>query len=197
MARMLRGGSVSFACAALVVLCLLPTQIQAQVLYGSLLGNVTDPNGAVVPSASVTATNQSTGAANTTSTNASGEYNFVNLQPGTYAIKVGVSGFKTFERRNLSVEANNTSRADVALEVGNIEQSVTITGEAPALQTDRSEVHSEVSTVELENLPVPIVLCPASRRLRTPTRSRRIRRAPWSSTSTAPVTIRTTHASTA
>src|SRR5205809_2024176 len=156
MARMLLGGSVSFACAALVVLCLLPAQIQAQVLYGSLLGNVTDPNGAVVPSASVTATNQSTGVANTTTTNASGEYNFVNLQPGTYSIKVGVSGFKTFERRDLTVEANNTTRADVALEVGNIEQSVTITGEAPALQTDRAEVRSEVSTVELENLPVPI-----------------------------------------
>ena len=80
MARMLRGISVSFACAALVVLCLLPAQIQAQVLYGSLVGNVTDPNGAVVPSASVTATNQSTGVANATTTNASGEYNFVNRE---------------------------------------------------------------------------------------------------------------------
>ena len=94
MARILREFSVSFACAALMVLCLLPAQIQAQVLYGSLLGNVTDPNGAVVPSASVTATNQGTGVSKSVTTDSSGTYQFVDLQAGTYYIKVTMSGFK-------------------------------------------------------------------------------------------------------
>ncbi|HUK15513.1 MAG TPA: TonB-dependent receptor [Bryobacteraceae bacterium] len=128
----------------------------AQVLYGSIVGNVTDANGAVVPSAAVTATNQETGVAASGTTNGAGEYNFVALQPGSYTIKVAMSGFKTLERRDLVVEANNVTRADVKLEVGSMEQSVTITGEAPELQTDRAETHADVAAVELENLPVPL-----------------------------------------
>src|SRR5947209_422871 len=128
----------------------------AQVLYGSLVGNVTDPKGAVIPSAAITVTNQGTGIAKTATTDPTGAYQFIDLQPGNYTLKVSVSGFKTHERRDIPVTLNNVTRADVALEVGSIEQSVTITGEAPTLQTDRAETHAEVSSVELENLPVPI-----------------------------------------
>jgi len=127
-----------------------------QVLYGSLVGNVTDPNGAVVPGAAVTATNQNTGVAKTTTSDQAGTYQFIDLQSGTYTVKVVVGGFKTYERRDIPVQLNNTTRADVTLEVGSIEQSVTITAEAPPLQTDRAETRSDVSTVELENLPVPL-----------------------------------------
>jgi Carboxypeptidase regulatory-like domain/TonB dependent receptor len=128
----------------------------AQILYGSLVGNVTDANSAIVPGASVTATGRGTGNARTTTTNPAGAYQFVDLQPGIYTVKVTVSGFKTYERRDVPVTLNNVTRVDAALEVGSIEQSVTITGETPVLQTDRAETHAEVSSVELENLPVPI-----------------------------------------
>src|SRR5215469_5705810 len=128
----------------------------AQVLYGSVVGNVVDLKGAVVPGAAVLATNQDTGVAASTTTNGVGEYNFVTLQAGTYTIKVTAAGFKTFERRDLPVEANNITRTDVKLEVGSMEQSVTVTGEAPVLQTDRAETRENVSSVELENLPVPL-----------------------------------------
>src|SRR5947207_11600944 len=128
----------------------------AQVLYGSIVGNVVDQNGAVVPGAAVLATNQGTGVAANTTTNGVGEYNFVTLQAGTYTIKVAAAGFKTFERRDLVVEANNIMRTDVKLEVGSMEQSVTVTGEAPVLQTDRAETRANVSSLELQNLPVPL-----------------------------------------
>jgi len=128
----------------------------AQVLYGSIVGNVVDQNGAVVPGAAVLATNQGTGVAAKATTNGVGEYNFVTLQAGTYTIKVAAAGFKTFERRDLVVEANNIMRTDVKLEVGSMEQSVTVTGEAPVLQTDRAETRANVSSVELQNLPVPL-----------------------------------------
>jgi hypothetical protein len=127
-----------------------------QVLYGSLVGNVTDPNGAVVPGAAVTATNQNTGVAKTTTTDQAGTFQFIDLQSGTYTVKVAVGGFKTYERRDIPVQLNNTTRADVPLEVGSIEQSVFITAEAPPLQTDRAETRSDVTTAELENLPVPL-----------------------------------------
>src|SRR6266699_2791247 len=128
----------------------------AQVLYGSIVGNVVDQNGSAIPGAAVIATNQNTGVAASTTTNGVGEYNFVTLQAGTFTIKVAVAGFKTFERRDLVVEANNITRTDVKLQVGSMEQSVTVSGEAPVLQTDRAETRANVTSVELENLPVPL-----------------------------------------
>src|SRR6516164_5784848 len=104
-----------------------PEPAHAQVLYGSIVGNVTDPNGAVVPGAAVTATDQNTRVAKTTTTNQAGAYQFIDLQSGTYTVKVVMGGFKAYERHGVPVELNNTTRADVALEVGSIEQSVTIT----------------------------------------------------------------------
>src|SRR5437763_16825239 len=79
----------------------------AQVLYGFIVGNVVDQNGAVVPGAAVLATNQGTGVAAKATTNGVGEYIFVTVQAGTYTIKVAASAFTTVERLNLVVEANN------------------------------------------------------------------------------------------
>jgi hypothetical protein len=110
----------------------------------------------VIPAAPVTATDQNTGLAKTATTDAAGAYQFIDLQPGTYALKVSVPGFKTHERRDIPVQLNNVIRVDVTLEVGDVRQEVTITGEAPVLQTDRAETHAEVTSMELENLPVPL-----------------------------------------
>ncbi|PYV25662.1 MAG: hypothetical protein DMG24_08785, partial [Acidobacteria bacterium] len=145
----------SLPCLALATALVAPERARAQVLYGSMVGNVTDPDGGVVPNATVTVTNQGTGIATAGATNAAGEYNFVTLQPGTYALRVSVSGFKTFERRDLTVDANDITRLNVKLEVGNVQQSITVAGEGPTLQTDRAETHAEVSSAELGNLPVP------------------------------------------
>lgn len=138
------------------ILLALPTTVTAQVLYGSIVGNVTDPNGASAPHATVIATDQATGTSQTVTTDASGTYQVVNLQPGTFTVRVSLPGFKTYERRDLPVEANNVTRADIHLEIGSIEQAVTVTGAPPTLQTDRAEVHSDVTSKELENLPVPL-----------------------------------------
>jgi hypothetical protein len=131
-------------------------QAVAQVLYGSLVGNVSDPTGAVVSGATVTATGEGTGVVRTATTDATGMYQFVNLQPGNYSVKVTLAGFKSYERQDLTVESNNVTRNNITLEIGNVEQSVTVTGAAPELQTDRAEVHTDVSATELENLPVAI-----------------------------------------
>lgn len=150
----------TWLCRVLVVIAIVAAlglpRASSQVLYGSLVGNVTDPNGAIVPNAAVTSTNQATGVVKTTTTDPTGAYQFINLQPGTYAVKVAVSGFKTYERRDVPVTLNSVTRADAVLEVGSIEQSVTVSGEALALQTDRAETRAEVTSVELENLPVPL-----------------------------------------
>src|SRR5690242_11434401 len=100
-------------------------QASAQVLYGSLVGNVTDPNGAAIPAALVTATEQNTGIAKDTKTDSGGGYQFVDLQPGTYRLRVSVSGFKTMERPDIPVALNTVMRADAVLEVGNVQQEIT------------------------------------------------------------------------
>src|SRR5947207_8550297 len=90
----------AFFCRLVLAICTIGLAIaltgahpaSAQVLYGSIVGNVVDQNGAVVPGAAVLATNQGTGVAANTTTNGVGEYNFVTLQSGTYTIQVAEAG---------------------------------------------------------------------------------------------------------
>jgi hypothetical protein len=138
-------GTLRFcALLAMVISAGLAPQASGQVLYGSLVGNVVDPNGAAIPNAAVSVTNQATGVTATATTDHAGAYQFIALQPDIYTIKISVSGFKTYERRGVPISLNNVTREDAALEVGNIQQSITISGEALPLQTDRAETRSSV-----------------------------------------------------
>ena len=141
---------------AVVLLALSGAQLQAQVLYGSLVGNVTDESGAAIPGATVTVTHKETGASREAVADSTGAYRFANLQSGTYTVTVKIEGFRTFTRSDIPVTLNNVTRADAALQVGALTESVTVTGERPLLQTDRAEVRSELKAVELVNLPVAL-----------------------------------------
>src|SRR4029453_16508577 len=74
----------------------------------------------------------------------------------TYMVTVKLAGFRTFTRAQVPVTLNNLSRVDVSLEVGELSETVSVTAEAPLLQTDRAEVRSELKTRELVNLPVSL-----------------------------------------
>src|SRR5690349_15221342 len=143
-------------CVALLLALAGPRTAQAQVLYGSIVGEVKDPTGAPVPGAAATITNKETNQSRQGKTDQAGAYNFVDVQAGTYTLQVTHPGFKTFEKTEVPVTINAGSRVAVALEVGDVKQSVTVSGEAPVLQTDRAETHAEVSSTELGNLPVPL-----------------------------------------
>src|SRR5215218_8430983 len=105
---------------AVVLLALIGTQLplRAQVLYGSLVGNVTDESGAALPGAAVTVTHKQTGATREAVADATGAYRFANLQGGTYTVTVKIEGFRTFTRQDIPVTLNNVTRADAALQVG-------------------------------------------------------------------------------
>jgi hypothetical protein len=128
----------------------------AQTLYGSLVGNVTDGTGAAIPGATVTITHRETGASRDMVTDSTGAYRFTTVQPGTYTLTVQLTGFRTFTRTDIPVTINNVSRADAGLQVGQLTESVTVSGERPLLQTDRAEVRSEIKAQELVNLPVSV-----------------------------------------
>lgn len=127
----------------------------SQVLYGSIVGTVEDPTGAVVPNATVTATNTLTGLERTTATDSSGRYVLNNVLPGTYDVKVTAAGFRPFVNSGLQVAINEVTRVNVKLEVGAVTEQVTVEAAALMLQTDRSDVRHELAGArELVNLPL-------------------------------------------
>ncbi|UCF38308.1 MAG: carboxypeptidase regulatory-like domain-containing protein, partial [Acidobacteriota bacterium] len=107
------------------VLTMTPT-VLAQVLYGTIVGNVTDQSGAAVPGADVTVTNQETNRTLTTITNELGAYSFTTLRPGNFTVEVIMPGFKEFERTNVPVTVNNVTRVNVMLQVGEVSETVTV-----------------------------------------------------------------------
>jgi hypothetical protein len=141
---------------AAVMALLIPANCRAQVLYGSIVGHITDPSGAAVPGAKVHAINEGTNISRVAVTNSAGDYSFTDAVAGTYTIQVAREGFKTSERKDIPVTINAVRRVDVVLEVGTITQTVEVSGGAPLLQTDTPEVHANVDTTALANLPVPL-----------------------------------------
>src|SRR4051812_41241501 len=86
--------------------------VHAQVLYGSMVGVVTDPTGAAVPNAAITVTNNDTGLTVTDKTDEAGRFSVPNLAPGRYDLKVVASGFRAYTRTGMIVSANTAVRAD-------------------------------------------------------------------------------------
>jgi len=138
-----------------VVLALVSRPANAQVLFGSMVGNVTDASDAAVPGANVKITDLSTNEVRTFSANQNGAYNAVNLPAGTYQIEISKEGFRTFSANNVLVNQNNVVRVDARLEVGAQTEKIEVSAEAAALQTDRADVHAELSTQILQNIPQP------------------------------------------
>jgi hypothetical protein len=112
-----------------------------QAISGNVLGTVTDPSGAVVANAEVTATNVGTGASATASTNSTGEYRFDNLPVGTYKITVKAKGFRTVIEQ-ADVELNKTGTRNVRVTPGAAAETVEVTGAAPAIDTTTAQLQS-------------------------------------------------------
>lgn len=141
------------ACITLLALCLFPVLAQGQVLYGTLTGNVTDQTGAAVAKAEVAALNTGTGVTQTVTTDATGNYRFNAMQTGDYKVTVTASGFATKVVEQVHVDPNTVRRVDAQLGVAAQQQTVTVTGEAPVLQTDKADVHTDLSARQIESLP--------------------------------------------
>lgn len=138
----------------LIVLLLSAGRLKAQVLYGSIVGTVTDQSGAVVPGATVAVSNSLTGWARTAVTDRAGSYSFEDVPSGNYEVTVTARGFRRYSRTDVRAAANGVVRVNVSLSVGAATQSVTVTAGAPPLKTDSSDVSMNLNTRELTNLPV-------------------------------------------
>jgi Carboxypeptidase regulatory-like domain len=136
------------------ILVLATGTLQAQQTSGSSVGTVTDNTGAVVSGATVTLTNVDTGDRRTATTNAAGDYEFVNLVPGNYRVDIEESGFKHFIRTNVVVQVQGSTRVDASLELGNVSETVEVTSQAPLVETQQATVGQVVAGRAVTELPL-------------------------------------------
>jgi hypothetical protein len=134
-------------------LCAGTRPASAQAVYGSIFGTVTDNTGSAVPNAKITVTDESKGTTATIVTNATGAYRIQHLIPDTYSVQAEATGFSKTVTQHVQVFADTAPEVDVQLQVGAVSNSVTVTGSAGLLETDRAEVSTILDERAVENLP--------------------------------------------
>jgi hypothetical protein len=149
---------------SLLVIFLLAVNQQSfgQDVNASLEGTVVDPNGAAVPGAKMTLTNEANGAQLNFTTDAAGEYNFRNLTPGIYDVTVSAPSFETFVRKGIELAVNQNARIPVNLTVGNASQTVTVTADASLINYETPTRSLGVAPETIQNLPLVISGAPRS-----------------------------------
>lgn len=140
--------------AALLAFCL-STALQAQEARGTISGKVLDANQASVPGAQVKITNVAMGTTASVVTNASGLFQAPYLIPGTYRVQIENKGFKKYVREGVRLQVNDTVELDIALEIGDVGESVTISADAPALETSSGSLGTVVDSRRVAELPIP------------------------------------------
>jgi hypothetical protein len=136
----------AFACMA--------TPAMAQTTTGVISGIITDAQGGVLPGVTVTARNVDTGATRTVVTEGDGRFRFAALQPGPYEVKAELSGFGPVIVPALTVNTASEVTRNVTMQVVGVQESVTVTGEAPIIETTKTEVSGVVTQDQMQNLPL-------------------------------------------
>jgi len=139
--------------AALLLCCATLPMVAQTTTLGTVSGTVTDPTNAVVPDATVTLTDTSTGQARTTTTNTAGRYIFINLNPGTYNLSITKQGFAKLSVPSVVVQVGQVSTNNVSLKVGSESQTIEVATTGVELQTDNATVGSTVTGIALQSLP--------------------------------------------
>ncbi|MBZ5560332.1 MAG: TonB-dependent receptor [Acidobacteriia bacterium] len=125
-----------------------------QGFQGGLRGSVKDAGG-VIPGVEVTLNNDQTNIKRTTVTNERGEYAFASVDPGTYSVKAVLQGYKTIDRSGIRIGTQQFLTLDLTMEVGSISENVTVTGQAPLIETSNASSGTVLDTAALQTLPAP------------------------------------------
>ncbi len=133
----------------------MPAFAQSQT-FGAINGVVTDPNGAVVTDAAVTATNEGTNAAVSTKSDSVGAYIISNLQPGVYDVETTVTGFSPSKVTGVKVEVGLSTSLYVHLALAGQSVLVTVTSETPVINTEQSVFASNIDDTQMANLPINV-----------------------------------------
>ncbi len=126
----------------------------SQVLYGTLTGSVQDSSDAVIPGVKITVTQQSTGQSRELRSESAGTFTATNLPPGSYTVDFASNGFRTLRQTGVEITINTVTRLEVKMPVGEVTERITVEAAAAALQTDKADVHVELGSREVTQLPV-------------------------------------------
>jgi hypothetical protein len=138
---------------ALLMMCVAAIPASAQQGTTELRGRVIDAQGAVLPGVTVVVRNQETGMVRDTVSGQDGTFIASGLVPGTYQLNAELQGFKKFERKDLRLEVGKTSSIDVTMNVGTIEETVTVTSESPLVDVTSKEIGGNITSETLVKLP--------------------------------------------
>jgi len=140
----------------LLVACLAASSmpLQAQTFYGSVVGNVADSNGAVVPNARILLINLGTSERRTLETDTDGNFKFVNLVPGNYRVELEKAGFKRLTREPVVVEVQSAVRLDLTLQIGDVTQVVEVTAQTPLIQPETTSLGQIVDSRKVQEMPL-------------------------------------------
>jgi Carboxypeptidase regulatory-like domain/TonB dependent receptor len=153
MKSVLRG--VFVVSAPLILACAFATQAGAQsATTGAIIGTVTDPSGAAVPDAAVGVVDTDTGIPHNVTTNDDGFYSATSLQPGTYTVTVNKTGFAVFTHSGIVVTIGSRLTVDAALPLVSTQATVTVTGQTPLLETQKTAMSQTVSDTLVAGLPI-------------------------------------------
>ena len=147
---------MDFQCSSSYLVFFLSIPSQGQAVSATLLGTVTDNSGAAVSNAPIQLLENATGITHTGTTNESGNYTFPDLTPGSYTVSVEATGFKKETRANVDVVVNTTTRVDLTLTPGSVNETVLVSSAPPVMQTDRADVSVNLESHTLANMPVSV-----------------------------------------
>ena len=125
-----------------------------QSTLGTILGAIQDQSGASLPGVRVTAANMDTGATRTETSNDSGQYQFPNMPPGTYAITAQKSGFVEVKTDRVTLDARQERRVDLKMGVATVQQTIEVTAEAATVNTENANISSTISNTVVTDLPM-------------------------------------------
>ena len=141
---------------AFLLFAMTAPMMMAQSVRGAITGSVTDPTGALIPNATITATNQESGGKNVTQTTGAGVYRFPDLPLGPYTVTVTAPGFQTKTNTGVLVQVNGTTALNVSLTAGAVSEVVTVDASGNLLQTETSDISGTVSNKQIEDLPLSL-----------------------------------------
>ena len=142
----------ALACGAWLAALAAATPVYGQGFQGGLRGSIKD-SGGVLPGVDVTVTNEGTNIGRSTVTNERGEYAFASVDPGTYKLKAALPGYKTIEQGGIRIGTQQFLTLDFTMDVGRIEENVTVTGQAPLIETSNASQGTVLDNAALQMLP--------------------------------------------
>lgn len=146
--------TISCALAVSLLSIVFTSAAHGQNIFGSIVGTVSDPSGAVLPKASIRVTNLGTGEMRSGTTDGQGNYEMLSLPRGEYKVEANAHGFKHYSRSPIDVVVDQVARVDITMAIGEQDQVVTVTTETPMMQTESSSLGQAVEGNAVTNLPL-------------------------------------------